>query len=262
MKLLRKLVFAATALSIATLTLGQGFPTHAITIVVPFSAGGPTDTIARIFAERMTRALGQTVVVENTTGAGGSIGVGRVVRATPDGYTLGIGHIGTHVVNGAIYPLPYDLLKDLAPVAMIASNPQVIVSKNAVPAKDLKEFVAWVKANPDKVSSRHRRLGHAVARERRVFPERHRREDPDHPLPRRRARDAGPDGGPHRHVVRPGRERAAAGAERQGPRLTRSHRRRACRPRPTSRRSTKPGCRGSTWPCGTASGCRRARRRR
>jgi tripartite-type tricarboxylate transporter receptor subunit TctC len=153
MNLLRKLAIAATAFAISTLAAAQAFPTHPLTIVVPFSAGGPTDTIARIFAQRMTQALGQTVVVENTTGAGGSIGVGRVVRSNPDGYTLGIGHIGTHVINGAIYPLNYDLLKDLAPVAMIASNPQIIVSKNAVPAKDLKEFVAWVKANSDKVSS-------------------------------------------------------------------------------------------------------------
>jgi tripartite-type tricarboxylate transporter receptor subunit TctC len=153
MKLLRKLFLLAGACVLPPLAAAQGFPTHAVTIVVPFSAGGPTDTIARIFAQRMTQALGQTVVVENTTGAGGSIGVGRVVRSAPDGYTLSIGHIGTHVVNGAIYQLPYDLIKDLAPVAMIASNPQIIVSKNAVPAKDLREFVAWVKANQDKVSS-------------------------------------------------------------------------------------------------------------
>ena len=136
------------------LTVGaQGYPARSIVLVVPFSAGGPTDTIARITAERMTRALGQTVVVENTTGSGGSIGVGRVVRAAPDGYTLGIGHIGTHVVNGAIYSLPYDLLKDLEPVAMVATNPQIIVSKNAIPAKNLGELIAWVKANQEKVSS-------------------------------------------------------------------------------------------------------------
>ena len=126
----------------------QTYPARPIALVVPFSAGGPTDTIARIMAERMTRSLGQTVVVENTTGAGGSIGVGRVVRGAPDGYLLGIGHIGTHVINGAIYPLQYDLLKDLEPISLIASNPQIIVSKNALPAKDLKELVAWVKANP------------------------------------------------------------------------------------------------------------------
>lgn len=136
----------------ASLAQAQAFPTHSLSIVVPFSAGGPTDTIARIMAERMTRALGQTVLVENTTGAGGSIGVGRVVKARPDGYTLGIGHIGTHVVNGAIYALPYDLLADLSPIAMIASNPQTIVSKNALPAKDLKELVAWIRANSGKVT--------------------------------------------------------------------------------------------------------------
>ena len=151
MKMLRDVVFLA-ALGHALTVGAQVYPTHSIAMVVPFSAGGPTDTIARIMAERMTRGLGQTVVVENTTGAGGSIGVGRVVRATPDGYTLGVGHIGTHVINGAVYPLAYDLLKDLEPVAMIATNPQIIISRNAVPARDLKELIAWVKANQEKVS--------------------------------------------------------------------------------------------------------------
>ena len=130
----------------------QGYPTHSLAMVVPFSAGGPTDTIARILSVRMSTALGQTVVVENVTGAGGSIAVGKVARAAPDGYTLGIGHIGTHVINGAIYPLPYDLLKDLQPVALVASNPQIVVSKNAAPAKDLKELLAWVKGNQEKIS--------------------------------------------------------------------------------------------------------------
>ena len=145
--------FAAAAASACFSTAtAQSYPARPVTMVVPFSAGGPTDTIARIMAERMGKALGQTVVVENTTGAAGSIGVGRVARAAPDGYTVGIGHWSTHVVNGAVYQLPYDLLKDFEPVAMIASNPQLIVSKNAVPARDLKELVAWVKANQDKVS--------------------------------------------------------------------------------------------------------------
>src|SRR5882757_7929436 len=110
------LVLWGIALAVEAQSAAQAFPSRPVTIVVPFSAGGPTDTIARIMAERMTRTLGQTVVVDNTTGAGGTIGVGRVVRAAPDGYTLGIGHIGTHVVNGAIYQLNYDLLKDLEPV--------------------------------------------------------------------------------------------------------------------------------------------------
>jgi len=103
-------------------------------------------------ADRMGRALGQTMVVENTVGAAGSIGVGRVARANPDGYTIGIGHWSTHVVNGAIYALQYDLLRDFEPVAMIASNPQLLVSKTAVPAKDLRELIPWVKANQEKIS--------------------------------------------------------------------------------------------------------------
>ena len=130
----------------------QGFPNKPVSLTVAFSAGGPTDTIARIVAQRMTQALGQTVVVENVTGAGGVIGVGKITKATPDGYTLGIGHIGTHVINGAVYQLPYDLLKDLEPVGLVATNPQIFVSKLAVPAKDLKELLAWVKTNQDKVS--------------------------------------------------------------------------------------------------------------
>jgi tripartite-type tricarboxylate transporter receptor subunit TctC len=147
-----RIVMAIAFLGNMLAAYAQTYPARSVAMVVPFSAGGPTDTIARIVAERMSRALGQTVVVENTTGAGGSIGVGRVARAAPDGYTLSIGHIGTHVINGAIYQLPYDLLKDFEPVALIASNPQIVVSKNAAPAKDLKELVAWVKANPEKIS--------------------------------------------------------------------------------------------------------------
>src|ERR1700704_2492460 len=115
----------------------QTFPARPVAIVVPFSAGGPTDTIARIMAERMGRSLGQPVIVENTTGAGGSIAVGRIVRGAPDGYLLGIGHIGTHVINGAIYPLQYDLLKDLEPLGLIATNVTFLVSKMSIPASDL-----------------------------------------------------------------------------------------------------------------------------
>ena len=124
------------------------FPTHPITIVVPFSAGGPSDAMMRILAERMKTTLGETILVENTTGAGGSIGVGRVVHAAPDGYTVGFGHLGTHVANGAIYTLGYDLVNDLEPVVLLPSNPMVIVSKNAVPAKSLPELLAWLKSQP------------------------------------------------------------------------------------------------------------------
>lgn len=144
---------AATATSTwISLAAAQSYPAHSMTIVVPFSAGGPTDTIARIISERMGKALGQTVVVENVTGAAGSIGVGRVARAAPDGYTLSIGHWSTHVVNGAVYELSYDLLKDFEPVAMIATNPQLVVTRITVPAANLTELISWVKANQDKVS--------------------------------------------------------------------------------------------------------------
>src|SRR5215831_18395859 len=130
MKTWRASVLAGVTFGWISLATAQGYPSHPITMVVPFSAGGPTDTIARIMAERMGRALGQTVVVENVTGAAGSIGVGKVARAAPDGYTLSIGHWSTHVVNGAVYQLPYDVLKDFEPVAMIATNPQLIVTKD------------------------------------------------------------------------------------------------------------------------------------
>jgi len=132
--------------------LAQPFPTRAVTMVVPFAAGGPVDTVARILSEPMRKSLGQPIVVESTTGAGGSIGVGRVARATPDGYTLSVGHWSTHVVNGAVYQLNYDLLKDLEPVGLIGGNPMIVVSKPDVPAANLKELVAWVKANQEKVN--------------------------------------------------------------------------------------------------------------
>ena len=131
----------------------QNFPTRPVTIVVPFAAGGPADAMARVIGDRMRLALGQQVIIENVAGAGGSTGVGRVVRAPPDGYTVSIGHWSTHVVNGAIYDLPYDLLKDLEPVARLPSNPQWIVAKKSVPASNLKELIAWLKANESKVSA-------------------------------------------------------------------------------------------------------------
>jgi tripartite-type tricarboxylate transporter receptor subunit TctC len=130
----------------------QGFPSRPVAIVVPFAAGGPTDVIARTLAEPMRAALGQPVVVENVTGANGNIGVGRVARAAPDGHTIGIGHWSTHVVNGAVYPLPYDLLRDFEPISLVSTNAYLIVAKNAVPANDLKGFIDWLKANPDKAS--------------------------------------------------------------------------------------------------------------
>jgi tripartite-type tricarboxylate transporter receptor subunit TctC len=134
-------------------TAAAEYPERSITIIVPFAAGGPSDVMARILADRMRITLRQFVVVENVTGAGGSIGVTRAVRSPPDGYTISFGHLGTHVFNGAIYPLTFDLLTDLEPVAMLPSNPMVIISKNDVPAKTLKEFIAWVKQNSGKISA-------------------------------------------------------------------------------------------------------------
>ena len=147
------LVAAAAVLTIVTSAAAQDYPSRPIVMVVPFAAGGPTDVVARILAEGMRASLGQPVLIENLTGAAGSIAVGRVARAAPDGYTLSIGHWSTHVVNGAIYKLPYDLLTDLAPVSLLVSNPQLIVANPKVPATDLKSLVEWIKSNPDKVSA-------------------------------------------------------------------------------------------------------------
>jgi tripartite-type tricarboxylate transporter receptor subunit TctC len=131
----------------------QTWPARPITIMVPFAAGGPTDILARVLGEHIRAALGQPVLVENVTGAGGSIGVGRVVAAAPDGYTVGTGHFGTHVANGAIYPLKYDLLRDLDPVALLPSNPMLVVTRKNFPAANLKELVAWLQANPGKAAA-------------------------------------------------------------------------------------------------------------
>jgi tripartite-type tricarboxylate transporter receptor subunit TctC len=131
----------------------QDFPTRPITIIVPFAAGGPTDTIARILAERMRVSLGQTVLIENVTGASGSIGGARVARAAPDGYTLAIGHWSTHVLNGAILSLPYDVIADFEPIGLVATGPQLIIGKKNLPAKTLAELVAWLKDSAGKASA-------------------------------------------------------------------------------------------------------------
>src|SRR5579872_7149892 len=124
------------------------YPSRPITMIVPFAAGGPTDVIGRLLAQHMGQTLGQNVVVEDVTGAAGTIGVGRVARAAPDGYTLSIGHWSTHVVNGAIYKLPYDLLGDFTPIALLPANPMMIVTGKEMQAKTLAELVAWIKASP------------------------------------------------------------------------------------------------------------------
>src|SRR5215471_18343773 len=158
MKLRRRqflhLVASAAALPAVSRAAGaQSYPARPITFNVPFAAGGPSDAMARVMGERMRAVLGQPILIENVAGAAGSIGVGRVARAAPDGYTVSVGHWSTHVVNGAIYDLGYDLLKDLAPVVLLPANPQLIVSKKNVPAANLKEFIAWLKANEPKAAA-------------------------------------------------------------------------------------------------------------
>jgi tripartite-type tricarboxylate transporter receptor subunit TctC len=146
---MRKAILAVLAvLAFGSAAVAETYPSHPITVIVPFSAGGPSDAMMRILAERMKLPLGETVLIENVTGAGGSLGVGRTVRSAPDGYTIGFGHLGTNVANGAIYKLGYDLVADLEPVVILPSNPMIIVSKNAVPAKSLKELLEWLKSRP------------------------------------------------------------------------------------------------------------------
>jgi tripartite-type tricarboxylate transporter receptor subunit TctC len=143
---------ACASLSCMSASPGQPYPTRPVTLIVPYGAGGPLDTLTRIVAERMRVSLGQPIVIDNVTGASGVIGVGRAVRADPDGYTVSVGNWPTHVVNGATFTLPYDLRHDLEPVALLSSNPYVVVSRNGVPAKNLQELTALLKATPDKLT--------------------------------------------------------------------------------------------------------------
>ena len=131
----------------------QGYPSRAITMIAPFPAGGPSDALARILSEPIRAALGQPVVIENVAGAGGNIGVGRLVRAAPEGYTVGIGQWGTHVVNAITYSLQYDVLHDFEPIALLAVTPQLIIARKNFPANSVKELVDWLKANPDKATA-------------------------------------------------------------------------------------------------------------
>jgi len=151
-KILRLVLGAAMPPAITPTAWAQAYPTRPISMIVPYSAGGPADTVGRVLAERMKSALGQPVVIENVSGANGSTAVGRVARAAADGYTLSLGVWNTHVSNGALYVLPYDVLNDFEPVALLASFSSMIVARKAMPANDLKELVAWLKANPGKAS--------------------------------------------------------------------------------------------------------------
>jgi tripartite-type tricarboxylate transporter receptor subunit TctC len=148
------LLSGAAALPVASrFAWAEAYPSRPITIVVPFAAGGPTDTIARMLAEQMRAFFGQTVLVENVTGANGTIAVGWVARATPDGYTLSIGQTGTHVLNGAAYLLQYDVLGDFEPISLLTDSPLIVVGKKSLPPDNLKSLIEWLRANPNKATA-------------------------------------------------------------------------------------------------------------
>jgi tripartite-type tricarboxylate transporter receptor subunit TctC len=154
------LIFAMLA-AVAGAT-AQTYPSRPVTVIVPFAAGGVTDIVARIVSERMNKALGQSVIIENVSGAGGTIGVTRLFRAAPDGYTLVVGQWTSHVGAGAMYPVPFDYLNDFEPVSMLSIAPLWIIGRSNLPAKDLRELIAWLKANPDKASAATTGLGSGI----------------------------------------------------------------------------------------------------
>jgi tripartite-type tricarboxylate transporter receptor subunit TctC len=140
----------------------EGYPTHPITMDMPFAAGGPGDVLARMLAERMSASLGQNVIVDNITGAAGSIGTGTVAHAAPDGYSLILGNWTTHVVNAVAYALPYDVVKDFEPVSLVVTQPVLVIARKSMPANNLQELIAWLKENPDKATSGNAGVGSAT----------------------------------------------------------------------------------------------------
>jgi tripartite-type tricarboxylate transporter receptor subunit TctC len=144
---------AVAATTASKFAIAQTYPTRPINMIVPIAAGGNTDAAARVLAERMRGSLGQPIIIENVTGADGSIAAGRAARARPDGYTIDFGALGTHVLNGALYSLPYDVLNDFEPISPVGGVPFVVFARKTMPAKDLPELIAWLKANPNKASA-------------------------------------------------------------------------------------------------------------
>ncbi len=147
------LALALTMIGSAGGASAQVYPSRPVTIIAPFPPGGPSDVLARILSAPLEAALSQPMVIENVGGAGGTIGVGRLARAEPDGYTLGIGQWSTQVVNPITYTLPYDILTDFVPIALLANTPQIIIARKDFPAKDVRELIDWLKANPDKAQA-------------------------------------------------------------------------------------------------------------
>ena len=150
---------AAALPAVSRIARAQAYPTRPITMIVPFAPGGISDVMGRMMAEPLRAILGQPIIIENVGGAAGSIGVGRAVRAPGDGYTLSIGTTSSHVLTGALYSLPWDSVKDLEPISPLVSEPLMIVGRKGMPAQDLKELIAWLKANPDRASQGHAGVG-------------------------------------------------------------------------------------------------------
>jgi tripartite-type tricarboxylate transporter receptor subunit TctC len=150
---------AAALPAISRMATAQTYPSRPVTMIVPFPAGGATDVIARIMAERMREPLGQPIIIENIGGADGSIGLGRAARARPDGYTICLGIDGTFVLNGAFYSLPYDVLNDFVPISPLATGPIVLVARKTMPAEDLRELITWLKVHPNQTSAGTNTLG-------------------------------------------------------------------------------------------------------
>src|SRR5579871_3695774 len=162
----RRLLHLATTAAAFPVTLAfaskRTYPSRSVTMINPFPAGGPLDTLARPLAARMSGVLGPPVIVENVTGADGSIGTARVARAAPDGYTLGLGYWGTHVANGAIYALQYDVLNDFVPIAELASGPLLLIARKDIAASSLGELIAWLKARPERATLATAGVGSAL----------------------------------------------------------------------------------------------------
>ena len=212
-----KSVFTALAVAVGCVTHAhaQAYPSRPITIIVPFPAGGPSDTLARILGERMRISLGQPVVVETVTGAGASIGVARAAQSAPDGYTLSIGNWTSHVGAGAMYPAAHDAVLELQPISRISATPLMIVGKNALPPQNARELIAWLKANPGKASAATIGAGSGAHVCLLYFAQKTGTNFPARPVSRRRAGHAGSDRGADRHVLRRGLADALVPAQRR-----------------------------------------------
>ena len=252
---------AGAQLAFQRVVRAQSYPDRPITLVVPFPAGGPTDVIARIFAERLRQALGQAVIVENVAGAGATIGVARVIRAAPDGYTLSAGNSTSHVGGPAIYPFTYDILNDLEPVALLSMSPTLLVARKDFPANTVRDLDRLAERQPWQGDGRHIRCGQLGPTRQHLVSEPDRQSLPDRSLSRRSPRDAGfarratdlrfaAEGSQSLPYLRDGQIKALAVLAPA-----------RWAPTPTYRPLTRLACRGFTCRCGTAYGRPREPRR-